>query len=80
METTIWQNYPQDEVIVVGIINTSNQSQTNNFIEENVFSGNGWRAFEFGDVMPFQMVVTFKGDNENVNKWRNIRKVSLWNF
>ena len=35
METTIWQNYPQDEVIVVGIINTSNQSQTNNFIEEN---------------------------------------------
>ena len=35
METTIWQSYPQDEVIVVGIINTSNQSQTNNFIEEN---------------------------------------------
>ena len=35
METTIWQTYPQDEVIVVGIINTSNQSHINNFIEEN---------------------------------------------
>ena len=35
METTIWQTYPQDEVIVVGIINTSNQSQIDNFIEEN---------------------------------------------
>ena len=35
METTIWQTYPQDEVIVVGIINTSNQNQINNFIEEN---------------------------------------------
>lgn len=35
METTIWQTYPQDEVIVVGIINTSNQSQINNFIDEN---------------------------------------------
>jgi len=35
METTIWQNYPQDEVIVVGIINTSNQNQIDNFIEEN---------------------------------------------
>ena len=35
METTIWQTYPQDEVVVVGIINTSNQTQINNFIEEN---------------------------------------------
>ena len=35
METTIWQTYPQDEVIVVGIINTSNQNQIDNFIEEN---------------------------------------------
>ena len=35
METTIWQSYLQDEVIVVGIINTSNQSQLSNFIEEN---------------------------------------------
>ena len=35
METTIWQTYPQDEVIVVGIINTSNQSIIDNFIQEN---------------------------------------------
>ena len=35
METTIWQTYLQDEVIVVGIINTSNQNQIDNFIEEN---------------------------------------------
>ena len=35
METTIWQTYPQDEVIVVGIINTSSQNQINDFIEEN---------------------------------------------
>ncbi len=35
METTIWQNYPQDEVVVIGIINTSNESQINNFLEEN---------------------------------------------
>jgi len=35
METTIWQTYPQNEVIVVGIINTSNQNQIDNFIEEN---------------------------------------------
>ena len=38
METTIWQNYPQDEVVVVGIINTSNHNQLNNFIEENSLS------------------------------------------
>ena len=35
METTIWQTYPQDEVIVVGIINTSSQNQIDNFIQEN---------------------------------------------
>jgi len=35
METTIWQTYPQDEVIVVGIINTSNQTQIDNFLQEN---------------------------------------------
>ena len=35
METVIWQSYPQDEVIVLGIINTSNQTQINNFVEEN---------------------------------------------
>ena len=31
METVIWQSYPQDEVIVLGIINTSNQTQINNY-------------------------------------------------
>tara|TARA_B100000579_G_C22633540_1_gene757870 strand:- start:179 stop:685 length:507 start_codon:yes stop_codon:yes gene_type:complete len=35
METTIWQTYPQDEVVVVGIINTSSQSQIDNFLQEN---------------------------------------------
>ena len=35
METVIWQSNPQDEVIVLGIINTSNQTQINNFVEEN---------------------------------------------
>ncbi|MBC8311504.1 MAG: redoxin domain-containing protein [Candidatus Marinimicrobia bacterium] len=35
METTIWQAYPQDEVIVLGIINTSSQTQINDFVEEN---------------------------------------------
>ena len=35
METTIWQTYPQDEVIVVGIINTSNQNQIDDFLQEN---------------------------------------------
>ena len=35
METLIWQSYSQDEVIVLGIINTSNQNILNNFVEEN---------------------------------------------
>ena len=35
METTIWQEYQGDGVIMVGIINTSNQNQINNFVEEN---------------------------------------------
>ena len=35
METLLWQSYPQDEVIVLGIINTSNQNMINNFVEEN---------------------------------------------
>ena len=38
METAIWQNYSQDEVIMVGIINTSNSSQITNFVEENSIS------------------------------------------
>ena len=35
METSIWQEYNQDEVITIGIINTSNQNQITNFVEEN---------------------------------------------
>ena len=35
METAIWQNYNQEEVILVGVSNTNNQNIINNFIEEN---------------------------------------------
>jgi len=35
METTIWQAYQYEGVLMVGIINTSNQSQIDSFIEEN---------------------------------------------
>ena len=35
METTIWQAYQDDGVIMLGIINTSNQNQINSFVEEN---------------------------------------------
>tara|TARA_B100001750_G_C15469996_1_gene579237 strand:+ start:153 stop:650 length:498 start_codon:yes stop_codon:yes gene_type:complete len=35
METSIWQEYNQDEVITIGIINTSNQNQINAFVQEN---------------------------------------------
>jgi len=35
METSIWQEYSQDEVITIGIINTSNQNQINDFVQEN---------------------------------------------
>ena len=35
METSIWQEYNQDEVITIGIINTSNQNQINTFVQEN---------------------------------------------
>ena len=38
METLIWQSYPQNEVIVLGIINTSNQGMINTFVEENSIS------------------------------------------
>ena len=34
-ETAIWQEYQSDGVVVVGIINTSNPNQLNQFIEEN---------------------------------------------
>ena len=35
METLIWQSYSQDEVLVLGIINTANQGMINTFVEEN---------------------------------------------
>ena len=35
METTIWQAYQDDGVVMLGIINTSNQTSINNFVEEN---------------------------------------------
>ena len=35
METTIWQEYQNDGVIMLGIINTSNQTQINSFVAEN---------------------------------------------
>ena len=35
METTIWQEYHEDNIIMLGIINTSNQSLIDGFIEEN---------------------------------------------
>jgi len=35
METTIWQAYQDEGVIMLGIINTSNQTSINNFVEEN---------------------------------------------
>ena len=35
METSIWQEYNQDDVITIGIINTSSQNQISSFVEEN---------------------------------------------
>ena len=35
METAIWQAYQDEGVIMLGIINTSNQNQINNFVIEN---------------------------------------------
>ena len=35
METSIWQEYNQSEVLTIGIINTSSQNQINTFVEEN---------------------------------------------
>ena len=35
METTIWQEYQEDNIIMLGIINTSYQSLIDGFIEEN---------------------------------------------
>ena len=35
METAIWQTYQNEDVIMLGIINTSNPNQINSFVEEN---------------------------------------------
>ena len=35
METSIWQEYNQEEVITIGIINTNSQNQLNTFVQEN---------------------------------------------
>ena len=35
METAIWQNFDQSEVLFVGISNTNNQSVINDFVAEN---------------------------------------------
>tara|TARA_Y100001960_G_C14246192_1_gene620633 strand:+ start:39 stop:536 length:498 start_codon:yes stop_codon:yes gene_type:complete len=35
METAIWQNFNQEEVILVGISNTNNQNIISDFVEEN---------------------------------------------
>ena len=35
METAIWQEYQDNGIIMLGIINTSNQNQINSFVEEN---------------------------------------------
>ena len=35
METTIWQEYQDENVTVLGLINTSDQSLINNFVAEN---------------------------------------------
>ena len=35
METAIWQNFNQNEVLFVGISNTDNQNIISNFVEEN---------------------------------------------
>lgn len=43
-------------------------SKISNF-SENTFSGQGWRNFNFGETMPFQLVITFKGDWQEINKW-----------
>ena len=35
METAIWLNFNQSEVLLVGISNTNNQNMISNFVEEN---------------------------------------------
>ena len=55
METAVWQEYNQ-EVSVVGVINTSNQSQINSFVTENsitfpiIFDSGSSGGVQGGDV------------------------------
>ena len=35
METTLWQSFDQEEVIVAGVSNTNNQNVINSFVAEN---------------------------------------------
>ena len=35
METAIWQEYQADDILMLGIINTSNQALINNFLSES---------------------------------------------
>ena len=35
IETSIWQEYNQEDVVTIGIINTSSQNQISSFVEEN---------------------------------------------
>ena len=35
MEISIWQAYQEDGLVMLGIINTSNQNQINSFVDEN---------------------------------------------
>ena len=47
-------------------------SKMNSFVEENVFSANGWRFYQSSDdIYPFQMVTVFSSeDNAELRKWR----------
>ena len=47
-------------------------SKMNSFVDENVFSANGWRFYQSSeDVYPFQMVTVFSSeDNAELRKWR----------
>ena len=46
-------------------------SKVNNYIDDTVFSGNGWRFLKFGpDNLPFQVVTIFDTDSwQENNKW-----------
>ena len=35
IETSIWQEYNQEDVVTIGIINTSSQNQISSFVDEN---------------------------------------------